>query len=140
MAQPRSMRTHAVSSTMVGGCVDGVSNRETSRAFREVLEVRIGPRVRDKAFCALRLDEASPSDEWRFRRINAVARRSKDWNSGLSKDLRETAFARESLLASIDEGVDLQLSLGKVIRAMGVKEFAAKVHMPVRTCCARRSP
>ena len=39
------------------------------------------------------------------------------------------AFAREFLLASIDEGVDLQLALGKVIRAMGVKEFAAKVHM-----------
>ena len=30
---------------------------------------------------------------------------------------------------SIDEGVDLQLALGKVIRAMGVKEFAAKVRM-----------
>ena len=58
-----------------------------------------------------------------------MARRSEDWNIGLSKDLREAAFAREFLLASIDEGVDLQLALGKVIRAMGVKEFAAKVHM-----------
>ena len=65
----------------------------------------------------------------RIRRTNAVARRSEDWNIGLSKDLREAAFAREFLLASIDEGVDLQLALGKVIRAMGVKEFAAKVHM-----------
>ena len=63
------------------------------------------------------------------RRTNAVARRSEDWSIGLSKDLRDAAFAREFLLASIDEGVDLQLALGKVIRAMGIKEFAAKVHM-----------
>ena len=58
-------------------------------------------------------------------------------NIGLSKDLREAAFAREFLLASIDEGVDLQLALGKVIRAMGVEEFAAKYTWPVRMCCAR---
>ena len=65
----------------------------------------------------------------RTRRTNAVARRSEDWNVGLAKDLRDAAFAREFLLAAIDEGVDLQLALGKVIRAMGVKEFAAKVRM-----------
>lgn len=58
-----------------------------------------------------------------------MARRSEDWNIGLAKDLRDATFAREFLLASIDEGVDLQLALGKVIRAMGVKEFAAKVRM-----------
>jgi DNA-binding phage protein len=58
-----------------------------------------------------------------------VARRSEDWNVGLAKDLRDATFAREFLLASIVEGVDLQLALGKVIRAMGVKEFAAKVRM-----------
>jgi DNA-binding phage protein len=58
-----------------------------------------------------------------------VARRSEDWNVGLAKDLRDATFAREFLLASIDEGADLQLALGKVIRAMGVKEFAAKVRM-----------
>jgi putative component of toxin-antitoxin plasmid stabilization module len=51
---------------------------------------------------------------------NVVARRSEDWNVGLAKDLRDAAFAREFLMASIDEGVDLQLALGKVIRAMGV--------------------
>ena len=58
-----------------------------------------------------------------------MARRSEDWNVGLAKDLRDAAFAREFLLAAIDEGVDLQLALGKVIRAMGVKEFAARVRM-----------
>jgi len=58
-----------------------------------------------------------------------VARRSEDWNVGLAKDLRDAKFAREFLLAAIDEGVDLQVALAKVIRAMGVKEFAAKVRM-----------
>jgi hypothetical protein len=43
--------------------------------------------------------------------------------------LRDPSFAREFLLAAIDEGVDIQVALGKVIRAMGVKEFAAKVRM-----------
>jgi DNA-binding phage protein len=64
-----------------------------------------------------------------MRRANAVARPSEDWHVGLATDLRDPAFAREFLLAAIDEGVDLQLALGKVIRAMGVKEFAAKVRM-----------
>jgi DNA-binding phage protein len=64
-----------------------------------------------------------------FRRANVVARRSGDWDVGLAKDLRDLAFAREFLLAAIDEGVDLQVALGKVIRAMGVKEFAARVRM-----------
>ncbi len=64
-----------------------------------------------------------------IRRTNAAARRSEDWNVGLAEDLRDPAFAREFLLAAIDEGVDLQVALGKVIRAMGVKEFAAQVRM-----------
>ncbi len=58
-----------------------------------------------------------------------MARRSRDWNAGLAKDLRDKAFAREFLLAAIDEGVSIQVALGKVIRAMGVKEFAASVGM-----------
>ena len=58
-----------------------------------------------------------------------MARRSKDRNVGLAQDLRDPAFAREFLLASIDEGVSLQVALGTVIRAMGVKEYAAKVRM-----------
>jgi len=58
-----------------------------------------------------------------------MARRHKDWNIGLAKDLRDRKFAREFLLGAIDEGVPLQVALAKVVRAMGVKEFAAKVHM-----------
>jgi DNA-binding phage protein len=58
-----------------------------------------------------------------------VARRSRDWNRGLAEDLRDPEFAREFLLAAIDDGVSVQRALGKVVRAMGVKEFAAKVRM-----------
>jgi DNA-binding phage protein len=58
-----------------------------------------------------------------------MARRTKDWNEGLAKDLKNPQFAREFLLAAIDEGISLQHALGKVIRAIGVKEFAAKVGM-----------
>lgn len=56
-----------------------------------------------------------------------MARRSKDWNEGLARDLRDAAFAREFLVAAVEEGIPLQQALGKVIRAMGVTEFAAKV-------------
>jgi DNA-binding phage protein len=54
------------------------------------------------------------------------------------------AFVREFLLAAIDEGVKPQIALGKVIRAMGVKEFAAKVRMAspnvLRAIDARHNP
>jgi DNA-binding phage protein len=56
-----------------------------------------------------------------------MARRSKDWNIGLAQDLRDPHFAREFLLAAIDEGVSIQIALGKVIRAIGVKEFSVKI-------------
>ena len=56
-----------------------------------------------------------------------MARRSKDWNVGLAQDLREPRFAREFLLAAIEEGVSIQIAMGKVIRAMGIKEFSAKI-------------
>jgi DNA-binding phage protein len=56
-----------------------------------------------------------------------MARRSKDWNIGLAQDLRDPDFAREFLLAAIDEGVSIQIALGKVIRAIGLKEFSVKI-------------
>ena len=58
-----------------------------------------------------------------------MARRSRDWNEGLAQDLRDQEFAREFLMAAMDEGVPIQIALGKIIRAMGVKEFAGKVRM-----------
>ena len=42
----------------------------------------------------------------------------------MAQDLRDPEFARELLLAAMDEGVPFRVALGKVIRAMGVKEFA----------------
>ena len=56
-----------------------------------------------------------------------MARRHEDWNVGLAEDLRDPEFARQFLLGAIDEDVPLQVALGKVVRAMGVKEFAAKI-------------
>jgi DNA-binding phage protein len=58
-----------------------------------------------------------------------MARRSRDWNEGLARDLQDRAFARDFLLGAVEEGVPIQRALGKVIRAMGVKEFAARVGM-----------
>lgn len=58
-----------------------------------------------------------------------MARRSRDWNEGLARDLRSREFAREFLLAAMEEGIPIQTALGKVIRAMGVREFASKVRM-----------
>jgi DNA-binding phage protein len=59
-----------------------------------------------------------------------MARRSADWNVGLARDLQDPKFAREFLLAAVDEeGVAVRIALGKVVRAMGVKEFAAKARM-----------
>ncbi len=58
-----------------------------------------------------------------------MARRSKDWNAGLAQDLRNPEFARAFLMAAVEEGVPIQTALGKTIRAIGVKEFAARVRM-----------
>ncbi len=58
-----------------------------------------------------------------------MPRRSRDWNVGLAQDLQDPAFARAFLLAAMEDGVSLQRALGKVIRAMGVREFADKVGM-----------
>ena len=73
-----------------------------------------------------------------------MARRSKDWNAGLAADLNSKEFAREFLLASVEEGTSIQTALAKVIRAMGVKEFAAEVDMAspnvLRAIDARHNP
>ena len=54
-----------------------------------------------------------------------MARRSRDWNEGLARDLRNPKFAREFIIAAAQEGIALPYVLGKVVRAYGVKEFAA---------------
>jgi DNA-binding phage protein len=56
-----------------------------------------------------------------------MAKRSTDWNAGLTQDVRNPEFAREFLMAAIEDGVSVQVALGKVIRAIGVKEFAERI-------------
>jgi hypothetical protein len=53
-----------------------------------------------------------------------MTKRSRDWNEGLAEDLQDPASARQFLTAAVEEGVPLKLAFAKVIRAMGVKEFA----------------
>lgn len=57
-----------------------------------------------------------------------MARRSEDWNVGLAHDLQDQEFAREFPLGAAEEGV-LSSWRSEVIRAMGAKEFSAKVWM-----------
>ena len=59
-----------------------------------------------------------------------MTRRSRDWNEGLAEDLQDPEFARQFLMAAVEDGVPLKLALAKVIRATGVKEFAEVVGMP----------
>jgi DNA-binding phage protein len=56
-----------------------------------------------------------------------MTRRSINWNEGLAKDLRNVKFAQSFIQTSLEEGLSIQVVLGKVIRAYGVKEFANKV-------------
>jgi len=59
-----------------------------------------------------------------------VSRRSRDWNEKLSTDLRDPEFARQFVLALLDEGFSLHAALAKAIRAYGIKEFAKRAKMP----------
>lgn len=98
--------------------------------------------TRDRKRRTSREHEDSGATIWRRRK--SMARRHEDWNVGLAEDLRDPEFAREFLLGAIDEEVPLQVALGKVVRAMGVKEFAAKVGMAspnlLRTLNPRHNP
>ena len=73
-----------------------------------------------------------------------MARRSKDWNEGLAKDLKNPEFAKEFIIASLEEGIPIQAALGKVIRAYGVKEFSTKTKIPspniLRTINPKHNP
>lgn len=58
-----------------------------------------------------------------------MAKRSRDWNEGLAEDLRDARFASAFIAAALDEGFSLQEALGKVVRAYGVKEYAAQANI-----------
>lgn len=58
-----------------------------------------------------------------------MAHRSKDWNQNLAESLKDRAFAQAFVIASLDEGLPLQIVMGKVIRAYGVSEYARTANM-----------
>ena len=55
--------------------------------------------------------------------------RTHDWNEDLAKRLKNSEYAREFVLACLEEGLPIQEALGKVVRAYGVKEYAKRVKM-----------
>ena len=57
-------------------------------------------------------------------------RRSKDWEKGLAEDFKDPNFIKEFVLAAVEDGVPLQLTIGKVIRCIGVNEFSKKANIP----------
>ncbi len=59
-----------------------------------------------------------------------MSKRTRDWDEGLAEDLKDPIFAREFLLAAVEEEISLQEAIGKVIRCYGVKEFAEQIKMP----------
>ncbi|MEI6790543.1 MAG: hypothetical protein WCK42_05120 [Myxococcaceae bacterium] len=73
-----------------------------------------------------------------------MVKRSKDWNAGLAKDLRDFEFAAQFIIATIEEGASLQEALGKVIRLYGIHEFSevAKMASPniIRAINTRYNP
>ncbi len=56
-----------------------------------------------------------------------MAKRSKEWDETLQKELRKPRFAKKYIEAAMKEGLPVQIALGQVIRAMGVTEYAEKM-------------
>jgi len=78
----------------------------------------------------LAVDKASQSKDiaaakhyWKDFREAKHGKAHKDWNVGLAQDLRDVNLLVNFYLAAIEEGVSIQIALGKVIRAIGIKEF-----------------
>ncbi len=59
-----------------------------------------------------------------------MSRRTRDWDEGLAEDLKDPVFAKEFLVAAVEEQISLQEALAKVIACYGIKEFAKEVNMP----------
>ena len=73
-----------------------------------------------------------------------MTRRFKEWDQTLAKKLKNKEFAKEFILASVEEGISLQEILAKIIRLYGVKEFAEKVGLAssnvLRAISAQHNP
>jgi DNA-binding phage protein len=59
-----------------------------------------------------------------------MAARCAKWSDGLAKQLKDPKFAQLFVQRCLEEGLSLQSVLSEIVRAYGVKEFAAKVKMP----------
>ena len=58
-----------------------------------------------------------------------MSMKSRDWNEGLSKRLKDLSYASDFLLALIEEGGSLQEALAHTIEGYGVREFANLVDL-----------
>lgn len=59
-----------------------------------------------------------------------MTRRNRDWNEDLAEDLKDPKFAHGFFRAALEDGLPLNLALGKVIHNfIGVKEFATLIGM-----------
>ena len=54
-----------------------------------------------------------------------MPKRSVEWNETLAEELSNINFAKDFLLALMDEGESVQGALGKTIRGFGIKEFCS---------------
>jgi DNA-binding phage protein len=71
---------------------------------------------------------------------STMTRRSANWNEGLARDLRKRDFAQAFIQGCLDEGLSVQDSLAKVIRAYGIKEFSVKAGLPSSNVLRAISP
>jgi len=49
---------------------------------------------------------------------------TKPWRESLDRQLKDPDFAREYLLAAVAEGLDLQVALADVVRAVGTTRYS----------------
>ena len=56
-----------------------------------------------------------------------MPKRSKEWDETLQKELKKPKFAKAFIEACLHEGIPIHIALGRVIRAMGVVEYADRV-------------
>jgi probable addiction module antidote protein len=60
-----------------------------------------------------------------------MRKKTVDWNVGLMEDLKDPEFAKGFVEACLEEGVPLQVALGKVVKAQGYSAVARKINMAV---------
>jgi len=70
-----------------------------SRRWLETLDLPTRARIQAK-------DLRTARQSWtEFLEVMNMAKRSRDWNEGLARDLQNPTFAREFLVAAIHEGI-----------------------------------